>query len=72
MTDITPTPIAGQLIRPEPVDGKIENVDIGFPGTVILTVVKNGARYYETYELVTVETEEEVLSAAHDSVDARD
>lgn len=41
---------------PEPVDGKEINIDTGHERTVVVTVEANGEKYYETYELKSVDS----------------
>lgn len=41
--------------QPSPVTGTVIDIDLGYPTAVILIVEKDGRRYYETYELVSVD-----------------
>ena len=55
MTDEETATVAGRLVRPTRVDGTVLDVDWGYPSSVVVTVEKDGDRYYETYELAAVE-----------------
>lgn len=52
--------IAGRLIRPEPISGRVVDVDCGYSGAIVLTVEADGSRYYETYELTAVNEDSEL------------
>ncbi|MFC4549803.1 MULTISPECIES: hypothetical protein [Halorussus] len=60
MTRDEAVPVSGRLVRPTPVDGTVVDVDFGYLTSVVLTVEKDGERYYETYGLVSVEREADV------------
>lgn len=54
--------IAGEIRRPEPIaNGAILDVDIGVPGTVVVTVGRGEKRYYETYELARVDARDDLV-----------
>lgn len=48
--------VAGELRSPTPVaDGVVVDIDQGVPGSIILTLKRDGEVFYETYELARVE-----------------
>lgn len=49
--------VTDRLVRPIPVNGTVVDVDTGYPRSIVLTVEKDGERFYETYELVSVDVE---------------
>lgn len=53
--------IAGELSSPRPVaDGVVQDMDLGLPGSIVLTVRRDDDVFYETYELVRVESRTEM------------
>lgn len=60
MTRDETVPVSGRVVRPTPVEGTVVDVDFGYPASVVLTVEKDGERYYETYGLVSVDRETDV------------
>lgn len=54
-----PARIARQILRPDPVDGEVVEIDTGYNDTIVVTVEKEGEIYYETYELADVRKKDE-------------
>lgn len=59
MNHSAPTKFAKRILRPDPVNGEVVDIDTGYDRTIVVTVEKGGVIYYETYELTDVTEIEE-------------